>query len=212
MVRRESQSPPYQPEPNAVPPPQTPETSPPNQQQSEMSGGERDFQVGGIVYLRGGKKANTPYSIIKKGDKFLTIESMDPTNYEDEAIQVVLPFELLKPEEYTEAAPFMEDPFAKPLLTQPQRMRDMAPQDGQGIVFAPVIKIVNGNDNSTNDEPEKPKQPNDYDKFSTPLIKQEEPKKELEVKKTKEPVSSSSSGGGGGILDFAKDFIIKKLT
>lgn len=89
-------------------------------------------------------------------------------------------------------------------------MRDTAPQDGQGIVFAPVIKIVNGNDNSTNDEPDKPKQPNEHpehDKFSTPLIKHEEPKKDIEVKKTKEPETSS----GGGLFDFA-NLVIKKMT
>jgi DNA-directed RNA polymerase II subunit RPB2 len=215
MVRRDSESPPYQPEPNPVPPPMTPSVSPPTNEvnqplkQPEMTaGGERDFELGEIVYLRGGKKANTPYSVIKKGDKFLTIESMDPTNYEDEAIQVVLPFELLKPEEYAAAAPTMEDPFSKPLLTQ-HPMRESHQQDGQGIVFAPVIKIVNGNDNSTNDEVDKTKQQNDYDKFSSPLIKpaQAETKKDTEAKTTEEPASSF----GGGLLDFAKNLVIKKL-
>jgi hypothetical protein len=192
----------------------TPSLSPTDTQQQLKqpeiaTGGERNFEVGQIVYLRGGKKANTPYSIIKKGDKFLTIESMDPTNYEDEAIQVVLPFELLKPEEYTEAAPTMQDPFSRPLLTQ-LPMRESHQQDGQGIVFAPVIKIVNGNDNSTNDEADKTKQQNDYDKFSSPLIKssQAEPKKEMEAKKTEEPASSF----GGGLLNFAKNLVIKKLV
>jgi hypothetical protein len=215
----EASSPPYNPfapesptfnptTPDEPPPfnPTTPDEPPPKE--IGGAGFERNFEVGEMVYLRGGRKSNTPYSIIKKGDKFLTIESMDPTNYEDEAIQVVLPFELLKPEEYNPMT--IEDPFSKPLLTHHAipNIAQTAPE-GQGIVFAPVIKIVNGNDNSTNDDLENHKK-NDNELFSSPVIKsiQDTPKKDIEIKKTEEPSSSL----GGGIIDFAKNFMIKKLS
>ena len=225
-TRYEPSSPPYNPFTNESPPfnpttpeesrpfnPITPESPPPE----NMYGGEREFEVGEIVYLRGGKKSNTPYNIIKKGDKFLTIESMDPTNYEDDSIQVVLPFELLKHEEYNRAV--KTDAFSKPLLKPYSNYVDRnssneSAQDGQGIVFAPVIKIVNGNDNSINDDATENKAPTQQDSFSVPVIRPiygggetntPQKKEEPAIKPTEAPSS------GEGIIDFAKNFLIKKL-
>ena len=220
-----SESPPFNPTtPEESPPfnPMTPESPPPPEMEN-MVGGEREFEVGEIVYLRGGKKSNTPYNVIKKGDKFLTIESMDTSNYEDEAIQVVLPFELLKPEEFNAAA--QNDPFSRPLLTpsaNPQS-REHAGPDGQGIVFAPVIKIVNGNDNSVNDDTSDPRSaPPTKDPFSVPLIRtigggNESNTAGTTVVKSEEPVAkpatadTTKSSSFGGFIDFAKDFVIKKM-
>jgi hypothetical protein len=187
-------------------------------------GGEREFEVGEIVYLRGGRKSNSPYNIIKKGDKFLTIESMDPSNYEDDAIQVVLPFELLKPEEFN--ASQQNDPFSRPLLSSSTvpPAREHAGPDGQGIVFAPVIKIVNGNDNSVNDDTSDPRSaPPTKDPFSVPLIRTigGDTNRETTVAKSEmsasesaakpAQVDSAKSSSFGGFIDFAKDFVIKKM-
>ena len=221
-------SPPYAPESPPYAPgspafnPMTPESPPPPETET-MSGGEREFEVGEIVFLRGGKKSNTPYNIIKKGDKFLTIESMDPTNYEDESIQVVLPFELLKPDEFNAAAAAQNDPFSKPLLQAPDMNPAIArepPGTGYppGIVVAPVIKIINGPDNSINDE--QAGQPSDKDPFSVPVIRpirggndsiNSAPVAQLEKPEEPAPKPNDTSSGGGGFIDFAKNFIIKKM-
>ena len=139
---------------------------------------------------------------------------MDPTNYEDDSIQVVLPFELLKPEEYNRAI----DPFSKPLLKPYSNYVDRPQepaQDGKGIVFAPVIKIVNGNDNSINDDAPENKVPMQKDPFSVPVIRPIYGGGESNVpQKKEEPAvkSEEAPSSGGGIIDFAKNFLIKKLT
>ena len=214
-------SPPYNPMGPESPQfnPTTPESPPPPEMEI-MTGGEREFEVGEMVFLRGGRKSNSPYNVIKKGDKFLTIESMDPSNYEDEAIQVVLPFELLKQDEFNAAA--QNDPFSRPLLTPPANpsSQEHAASDGQGIVFAPVIKIVNGNDNSVNDDSSDPRSaPPTKDPFSVPLIRTigggNESTPETSVVKSEEPVAkpaeTTKSSSFGGFIDFAKDFVIKKM-
>jgi len=224
-------SPPFNPMTPESPPfnPTTPDESPPDsigspasttpEESPPMSGGEREFDVGEIVYLRGGKKADTPYSVIKRGDKFLTIESMDPSNYEDDAIQVVLPFELLKQDEFNRA--MQSNPFSKPLLQAPAPSAFARPDTGYppGIVVAPVIKIVNGPDNSIHDEPENHTHTAEKDPFSVPVIRTLRGGNDTVVpqqtEKIEEPAaikpSEKSSGGGGGFIDFAKNFIIKKM-
>jgi hypothetical protein len=222
----EPSSPPYNPMAQESPPfnPTTPDESPPfnpttPDESPPMSGGEREFDVGEIVYLRGGKKADTPYNVIKRGDKFLTIESMDPSNYEDDAIQVVLPFELFKQDEFNRAIQY--DPFSKPLLQAPVRAISEQPGNGYppGIVVAPVIKIVNGPDNSIHDEPEN--HSSEKDPFSVPVIRTlrggNEAAAPLQIEKQQETHqpkahdTAASSSGGGGFIDFAKNFIIKKM-
>jgi len=218
------ESPPYAPGSPAFNPTTPDESPPPPEMETMTGGGEREFEVGEIVYLRGGRKSNSPYNIIKKGDKFLTIESMDPSNYEDDAIQVVLPFELLKPEEFN--ASMQNDPFSRPLLSSSTLppSREHAGPDGQGIVFAPVIKIVNGNDNSVNDDANEHRSATPTkDPFSVPMIRtiggdsnQETTVVKSEVSAAESatkpaPVDSSKSSSFGGLLDFAKDFVIKKM-
>jgi hypothetical protein len=210
-------SPPYNPMAQEFPPfnPTTPDESPP--QMETMTGGEREFEIGEIVYLRGGRKSDSPYSVIKKGDKFLTIESMDPSNYEDDTIQVVLPFELLKQDEFINTQ--QNDLFSKPLLQAPVRentSREQPVNGYPGIIVAPVIKIVNGPDNSIHDEQETHTQSSGKDPFSVPVIRPiyggtEESQKPL-VEKTEQPqINASENSTGGGIFDFAKNFIIKKM-
>ena len=218
------ESPPYAPGSPAFNPTTPDESPPPPEMETMTGGGEREFEVGEIVYLRGGRKSNSPYNIIKKGDKFLTIESMDPSNYEDDAIQVVLPFELLKPEEFN--ASQQNDPFSRPLLSSSTvpPAREHAGPDGQGIVFAPVIKIVNGNDNSVNDDTSDPRSaPPTKDPFSVPLIRTigGDTNRETTVAKSEmsasesaakpAQVDSAKSSSFGGFIDFAKDFVIKKM-
>jgi DNA-directed RNA polymerase II subunit RPB2 len=215
-------SPPYAPTSPEFPPPGT---SPPMAPNNVGGGMARDFQVGDIVYLRGGKKSASPFNVIKKGDKFLTVESMDPTNQDDDSIQVVMPFELLKPEEIHEA-----NMFERPMIRQGtgqgqgqgtgqnQSQSQGQGPEGQGIVFAPVIRIVNGNDNSTNDgSNDAVRDPTNNsmaqkDPFSVPVIKQSSDNARV-IKNVAEesaaPVAAESQSGGGW-LDFAKNLIIKK--
>ena len=215
-------SPTYNPD-SPVYEPTSPDFPPPN----NVGGGiARDFQVGEIVYLRGGKKAASPFNVIKKGDKFLTVESMDPSNYEDDSIQVVMPFELLKPEEIHEANQ-SANMFERPMIRQGtplgagtgQGLGQGTGPEGQGIVFAPVIRIVNGNDNSTNDgSNDAVRDPannsmTQKDPFSVPVIKQTTDNARV-IKNVEEMVASApaavESQSGGGWLDFAKNLIIKK--
>jgi hypothetical protein len=219
-------SPAYSPEYNQNSPPYAP-GSPPFAPTSTSASPPmaRDFQVGDIVYLRGGKKSASPFNVIKKGDKFLTVESMDPTNQDDDSIQVVMPFELLKPEEIHEA-----NMFERPMIRQGtgqgtgqgqgQNQSQIQGQglEGQGIVFAPVIRIVNGNDNSTNDgSNDAVRDPTNNsmaqkDPFSVPVIKQTSDNGRVIKNVAEEPTApvAAESQSGGGWLDFAKNLIIKK--
>jgi len=168
------------------------------------------------VYLRGGKKANSPYQIIKKGDKFLTVESMDPSNYDDDAIQVVMPMEILLPHEINHAAPTV-NPFQTPMIRHDNYQEQPSFPSKEGIVFAPVIRIVNGNDNSTNDgQPASAETTHGGDPFSVPVINMSggnatPAKIENTVTREATPVQAQeSSSFGSGIIDFAKGFLIKK--
>jgi hypothetical protein len=85
-------------------------------------------------------------------------------------------------------------------------------------VVAPVIKIINGPDNSIHDEPEN--HASEKDPFSVPVIRTlrggneaAAPPKIEKQQETPPPIeTNTSSSMGGGILDFAKNFIIKKMT
>lgn len=182
---------------------------------TDSPAGGSEYNLGDIVYLRGGKKANSPYQIIKKGNKFLTVKSMDSSNYEDDPIQVVMPpFEILLPHEINHAAPTV-NPFQAPMIKHNyvEEPSQAFPQK-DGIVFAPVIRIVNGNDNSTNDgQPSGNETMHGGEPFSTPVINNMSggnatPAKIENVAADPLPVQEASFGSG--IIDFAKSFIIKK--
>uniref|UniRef100_A0A6C0KJQ5 DNA-directed RNA polymerase n=1 Tax=viral metagenome TaxID=1070528 RepID=A0A6C0KJQ5_9ZZZZ len=192
----------------------SPEFNPDDSPPFAPAGGS-EHNLGDVVYLRGGKKANSPYQIIKKGDKFLTVESMDPSNYEDDAIQVVMPFEILLPHEINHAAP-IANAFEKPMIRHVEHSQEQPSfLSKDGIVFAPVIRIVNGNDNSTNDgQPATAESTQGGDTFAVPVIKTVSGGNATPAKIENEAPAAAqaqeSSSLGAGIIDFAKSFIIKK--
>ena len=200
-----------------------------------MEGGKSEYNVGDTVFLRGGKKPTSPYNIIKKGDKFLTIESLDPTNFEDESIQVVTPMELCRQGDvhYTN---MMNNPFSKPMI-QSQYQGDSHPRinsqmpygnDQGGIVFAPNIKIVNGPDNSIGGEPTAENYPSggqsQQDPFLKPIIRTNGGGSSNELQNAtmsqiasmgntvseSKPSNEKNDSMFDGMIDFAKSFVIKK--
>jgi DNA-directed RNA polymerase II subunit RPB2 len=200
-----------------------------------LKGGRQDFQVGEPVYLRGGED-NTKWTIKHIGDKFITVENLDP-NYMggEDTIQVVGAHELLRPSEVHKANTDGID-FNKPMFSQMGGREHSNgnnngnyndPNDGK-IVFAPQIVVTTGNDNnmtipavSSSPELSNSGQP-ELSSFSggsgairnISMAKMEPVNTEssavLESKVPEPPASSSS--GGGGLLDFAKGFFIKKMT
>jgi hypothetical protein len=200
-----------------------------------LKGGRQDFQVGEPVYLRGGED-NTQWKIKHIGDKFITVENLDP-NYmgSEDTIQVVGAHELLRPSEVHKANTDGID-FNKPMFSQMGGREHSNgnnngnyndPNDGK-IVFAPQIVVTTGNDNnmtiptvSSSPELSNSGQP-ELSSFSggSGAIRNismaemkpvnTESSAMLESKVPEPPASSSS--GGGGLLDFAKGFFIKKMT
>ena len=190
-------SPPYNPNPNAISPPFASDS--PND--VKIGGGERGFKNGEPVLLRGGKKTNRIWRIRNQNGKYITIETDDMEgikNMED-SIQVVTPMDIYRPGEIVMHDQFMphmnqqpvyeSNPFDTPIMTDPTK-----------IHFAPVIKIVNGPDNSVETAPatnesDVPSIPN----FSfKPSVVTNESKKE-------EPSGESSMP-----IDFNKPLIITK--
>ena len=140
----------------------------------EMSGGAAysvdDFELGENVYYRGSVDLGLPYnqawSVVKKGGRLLTLKAVDVgfrggglTN--SDLVQIVGPSDAVKPAEFerweTQRAGMRQ-------LAQQQQMELFSgggggafgsvgggSQQPQGMTFAPVIKVVGGNDYSKNE-------------------------------------------------------------
>jgi hypothetical protein len=180
---RSSDSPPpkgmYEPTSPDFPPPQgmyeptSPDFSPPQGMYEptspdfppppDMKGGEsKEFQRGEIVFLRGGSKPNRQWFIKDiGGGEFVTIETNDLDGISDiqDSIKVVYPTDIFRPSEIVYNT--------HPVQTHQQQMYSqepmMIPNMNNGmpnIEVNPVIKIVNGPDNSvdtsTTGKPEQP--------------------------------------------------------
>jgi DNA-directed RNA polymerase II subunit RPB2 len=194
-----------------------------------MKGGKPDFQVGEPVFLRGGKRRK-PHKVKHVGDKFITVETQYPSDDED-TIQVVEPYELLRPSEINPAnidglsfdTP-MFNQMVKPTTSNNGYYNE--PNDGK-IVFAPQIVVTTGNDNNTtipagSSTPELmnggQSEPSSFSGGSSAI--QNISMAKMEPAKTdsfadqalKAPEQTSSSNSSGGLLDFAKGFFIKKMT
>jgi hypothetical protein len=180
-----------------------------------------------------------PWTVRKVGGRFYTIETELPVEKMGDSIQVVEPYEIYKP------SPMMDNGWNQnpvsaypvvdgngiPVLSQPFPSLEETPK----INIAPIIKIINGPDHSTNNgdpatmavggnnmnagvQPVQTVSTGANNVVSLPS--------KINVSGSSESASSSSStsskggkkseGGGGGsflekAIDFSKGFFIKKV-
>jgi DNA-directed RNA polymerase II subunit RPB2 len=152
----------------------------------EMRGGDKteDYLVDEIVYLVNDKKVERPWHItgINNGRIIITTDDIEGLNSE-EIFKTVLSSDVYRPQN-----------------PQTQQLTQM-PMNG-GILFAPVIKVFNGGNDTTDDS-------NDSLRTGDGNIP---PKKEMIFKKEsiqedKKPEKSTVDS----ILDFTKSLIVKKM-
>jgi hypothetical protein len=194
-----------------------------------MKGGKPDFQIGEPVFLRGGKRRK-PHKVKHVGDKFITVETQYPSDDED-TIQVVEPYELLRPSEIHQAN-IDGLSFDRPMFNQmgnPTTSNNGYPNqqsDGK-LVFAPQIVVTTGNDNNTTipagsstpelmngGQPESSSFSGGSGAIQYISMAKMEPDKSnsLGEQPVKAPEQTASGSSSGGLLDFAKGFFIKKMT
>jgi hypothetical protein len=123
-------------------------------------GGGGNPIVGGTVYYRGstdmGLSPNHIWNVKRLGDPFITIETLDPVLH-DNTVLVVHPSELMDTTNIPPESEFFRDYMpiqnsvpnypTSPYMSSPMMDRNSAPAP---IQFNPMIKIVNGDDNSKN--------------------------------------------------------------
>jgi hypothetical protein len=147
--------------PEGPPPPRylpaTPEGSPPLEPQ--MGGGQNQmdqFQLGGQVYYLRSRELGLPsdhmWQIVKKGGRLLTIRCAPTTNLTNptDYIQIAKCDELLDPQSAMAMKMRQQQMQPPPQRAFPQLNMNPFPETSTPqINVNPVIKIVNGNDNST---------------------------------------------------------------
>jgi hypothetical protein len=137
-------------EPNPDSPPYAPAETP-------QSGGSPDFRKGDIVYYRGGgdKKPHRQWKVkdVEGGD-FITIETddlEDIPNIQD-SIKVVFPSDIYKQTDVVNAPYSLYPQQQMPMQIMDNNavngLMQFQPNAPSGISVNPIIKIVNGNDNS----------------------------------------------------------------
>ncbi len=175
-----------------------------------MSGGnvDQDFAIGEIVYMRGGKDASVPHKIIKNGDKFLTLESLMP--FANDPIQVVYKNEVCRQADIPDVHAYEQAAMFNQPRIQNYEQPGLAMPAQSGFTFAPNIKIVNGNDNSTDNTPATT---SDNAMFTKPIIQVGGSDKQEVAKEDSVETTPVSSGGEppAGFFNSVKDFVIKKL-
>jgi DNA-directed RNA polymerase II subunit RPB2 len=178
-----------------------------------MSGGnvDQDFAIGEIVYMRGGKDTNVPHKIIKNGDKFLTVESLMP--FANDPIQVVYKNEVCRQSDIPDVHAYEQAAMFNQPRIQNYEQPGLAMPAQSGITFAPNIKIVNGNDNSTDNTPSTTTIPAENAMFNKPIIQVGGSDKPEVAKADSVETPAVSSGGEPppGFFNSVKDFVIKKL-
>jgi len=179
---------------------------PPSTDSDKYTPGER-------VLIRGGSSTNA-WTIKNIGDEFITIENENPTNPYEDSIKVVDSNEIYPASQfnpYVQQYEQMHPPnHVNDYIGQPPFIPQGA---GGGIHISPIIKIVNGNDNSkdglstnTNDDIQ-------YNGGNREPIKTTIKPDEIKLKKTEpEPEKTDIVGGGGkkSMFDFT-NFLIKKV-
>ena len=215
--------------------PPTPEFSPPpppTLMESAMNTITGLFKGGAkepvYVYYRGSEEMGLPpnhkWRVKRLGDQFVTIDTDDmpgATFANGDSVVVVHPSEIIpcssvsEPEFFRDYMPYGSQNHATHSQNIP--VSGVQPGNGNGgIQFNPVIKIVNGDDNSRNQgKPSAETSTSSNDDWvdmdggsSKPIVFKEPEKGTLpETPKTEQRPSS-----GGGLFDGLKDFVIKKLS
>jgi hypothetical protein len=147
------ESPPYAPNESPQYNPSTPTnyyTESPPYPESPPFAPALTIEVGQRVHYRGDTIPNRLWTIIKKGDNFITIKSLD----EVEDIKVVRPNEVYEEGDYS----YMQSPPMQTGGMNQIPMMDMPPRPMYGgdngipaINFAPVIKVMNGGSDFSSD-------------------------------------------------------------
>ena len=218
------ESPPYAPTSPAYNPtsPDYPPTSPAYNPESppfapNMNGGshdrfgDTDFAIGETVYLRGGKDANVPHKIIKNGGKFLTVESLMP--FANDPIQVVYKNEVCRQADIPDVHAYEQAAMFNQPRIQNYEQPGLAMPGQSGITFAPNIKIVNGNDNSTDNTPAMAIPSAENAMFTKPIIQVGGTSNSeiAKVDSNEKPLESVGGEPPPGFFDSVKNFVIKKL-
>jgi len=106
-------------------------------------------EVGQRVHYRGDNVPNRLWTIIKKGDNFITIKSLDS----EEDIKVVRDNEIYEEQDYTymQSSPMQTGGMNQiPMMDMPPRPM-YGGNDAPSIHFAPVIKVMNGGSDFSSD-------------------------------------------------------------
>ena len=142
----------------------------------------------------------------------VTIQRVDPTGNQMEDVRVVLPADIYK---YDPAAAminggsqgFGQGPSLGPTSPFPN------------INFSPTIKVFNGGGSDNSKEDDKSTQGGTESLEKMTFASLSNPQKTNLVETTSKPSAAApiaekteSKSGGGGMLDFAKSFLIKKLS
>jgi DNA-directed RNA polymerase II subunit RPB2 len=202
----------------ATSPPYIP-SSPDVNGEIEGGGGKDDFHEGEIVYLRGGKNPKKRWNVKHVGNKFVTIDAIDPSMDDEDDLLVVTRQELMKEGDIPEVANHNGhyDMFDRPMIRNGENNQDSRKD---GIIFAPNIVVNTGNENTigTNGVPQE--NMDELENNTKPIINKTggftmSPPKQIsesvpEVKPDGGQAPSISNGFG--IIDFAKNFIIKKTS
>jgi DNA-directed RNA polymerase II subunit RPB2 len=216
--------------PEGPPPPRylptTPEGSPPLEPQ--MGGGQNQmdqFQLGGQVYYLRSRELGLPsdhmWQIVKKGGRLLTIRCAPTTNLTNptDYIQIAKCDELLDPQSAMAMKMRQQQMQPPPQRAFPQVNMNPFPETSTPQIHVnPVIKIVNGNDNSTGGgEGPQPQENSSFADATFSSLQIQNPEKTGSKEKMRggmngiegnAPAESSITGA----LTNLKNVVIKKIT
>jgi DNA-directed RNA polymerase II subunit RPB2 len=233
--------------PTDTPPPKptTPEFSPPpppTLAETAMNtlaglfkgGGGGPLQLNEPVYYRGSEDMGLPpnhrWYIKRHGDQFVTIQTDDIAGASfanGDSVLVVHPNELIRCADVPSEPEFFRDymPANQQMNSAPHMMpmsgANPAANGSGGIQFNPVIKIVNGDDNSRNqgkpgsDISSGKYQDDDWEDTAGGGGEGGAPIRFKDIsapKQTAQADADASSSSGGGFLNSFKNFVIKKLS
>jgi hypothetical protein len=173
-----------------------------------------------VFYNKSNKLGLNKYKLWKVksvSSDFDTIET-DAPELGDDSVQVVDPMDLREPtvDDYhtmqMEEQAYQQDQMQHQMQQQMMaNQHAMMPMGQPGITVSPVIKIVNGPDNSTGGNTSSGNTSSENDAVDGEIkIKGSQPAASPIRTISEKPVAESSSALGG-VIDFAKSLFIKKV-